>query len=139
MKYILYFVLLYLLLPLNTIADFIVILLFSVAINEHAEFTILYAFVAGLLVDLYYPSMLGLNMLLFLIIAQVLMVVKTYVTKTPIMLFAMFTVFFLVKVIVHHFVISFPTSILFLLISLCCFFPVFGLLHKILYRTWMKT
>jgi cell shape-determining protein MreD len=139
MKYFLYFILLYILLPLNTIADFIVILLFFVTISEHSDFAILYAFIAGLLVDLYYPSTLGLNMLLFLILVQVLLIIKTYVTKTLAMLFAMFTVFFLLKVMIHHIVIAFSISILFLIITLVCFFPVFGVLHKLVYRTWMKT
>ena len=134
-----YFVLLYILLPLNTLADFITILLFFVAVNEHTHFAVIYAFTAGLLVDLYYPSTLGMNMLLFVILIQILLIIKTYVTKTPIMLFALFTVFFLLKVIVNHIVIAFPTSITFLAISLLCFFPVFGLLHKIVYRTWMRT
>jgi rod shape-determining protein MreD len=139
MKYVLYFALLYVLLPLNTLADFIIILMFFVAINEHADFAIIYAFIAGLLVDLYYPSTLGMNMLLFVILVQILLIIKTYVTKTPIMVFALFTVFFLLKVIVHHMVVAFPTSIPFLLVSLLCFFPVFCLVHRIVYRTWMRT
>lgn len=139
MKYALYLILLYIMLPLNTVADFIVIMLFFIALNEHAYFAILYAFIAGLLVDLYYPSLLGFNMLFFIVLVQILLIIITYITRTPIMLFALFSVFFLVKVTIHHIIVAFDTSILFIILTIILFFPVFGLLNRIVYRTWMKT
>ena len=126
-------------LPLNTIADFVVIMLFFVAISEHAHVAILYAFIAGLFVDLYYPSLLGLNMLLFVVLVQILLIIISYITKTPVILFALFAVFFLIKITVHHIIIAFDTSILFIILTLAFFFPICGLLNKIVYRVWMRT
>lgn len=139
MKYLLYFLLLYVLLPLNTVADFIAIILFYIAVMENGYFAVICAFVTGLLVDLYYPSLLGLNMLLFLVLVQSLLVIKTYLAQTPITISGVFAIFFLTKITILHIVIAFDISIPYIILTFLFFFPAYWILNRLVYRTWMKT
>ncbi|MBN2620376.1 rod shape-determining protein MreD [candidate division WOR-3 bacterium] len=139
MKYVLYLLFIYILLPLNTAADFVLMILFYVTIIENSYFAIICAFIAGLLIDLYYPSLLGFNMLIFLVLVQSLLMVKKYVAQTPITILGLFTVFFLTKITIHHIIIAFDISILYVILTIVFFFPVYGITNQLFYRVWMKT
>jgi cell shape-determining protein MreD len=139
MKHLLYLVLLYLLLPLNTVADFVLIILFYVTITENSYFAIICAFVAGGLIDLYYPSLLGFNMLIFLVLVQALLMVKKYLAQTPITILGLFTVFFLTKITIHHIVIAFDISVPYVILTIVFFFPLYGIMNRLFYRVWMRT
>jgi rod shape-determining protein MreD len=138
MKYILYLILLYILLPLNNIADFIAIFLFFITITESAYFAIVCAFIGGLLIDLYYPSMLGLNVLILLVLVQALLSIKKYVAQTLITTSGLFTVFFLMRVTVQHVVIAFDLSILYVIITIAVFFPIYVIVTRTIRRLWMR-
>lgn len=139
MRFLLYFVLVYLFLPLNRTIDLITILVYFIILNEDEKFSIAFAFFAGLLIDLYYPIFLGLNMMIFLILCQTLIFFKKYFVREPFTLIFVFSIFYLLRILINFLVngiISNFTSIIFTIIFSL---PVIYLLNRISFRVWMKS
>ncbi|MBA7534744.1 hypothetical protein ES705_26993 [subsurface metagenome] len=138
MKYILYIALLYIFLPFNLYIDLIAILIFFVAFQEDERFVLLFSFFAGLLIDLYYPVVLGFNILVYIILAQTLVYIKKYIVHSPVVTFAIFTTFYLTKIAIIHLVVSAPLAIQPIIITSIAFFPIFMLLNRLVYKNWIK-
>lgn len=139
MKYLLYFALLYILLPFNLYIDMISILIFYLVFNEDERFTLAFSFFAGLLTDLFYPVVLGVNILIYLLLVQTMFYVKKYINQKMLINWAVFAIYYLVKIIITHIVISTPVSIKPIILTLFCFLPIILLFNKIKYKVWMKT
>ena len=138
MKYFIYIILLYIFLPFNFSIDLITTLVFFVIFNEDERFTLVFAFLAGLLVDLYNPVKLGANVLVYLILAQALLYLKKYIAQSLLAIVATFSIFYLLKIIVIHLALSSPLKIQPTIITIITFLPIFWVLNKLLYRVWMR-
>lgn len=138
MKYILYIVLLYVFLPFNLYIDLIAILIFFIAFQEDDRFVLLFSFFAGLLIDLYYPVVLGINMLIYIILVQTLIYIKRYIIHSPVVVFAIFMTFYLTKIVIMHLILSAPLVIQPIIITTIVFFPIFILLNRLFYKRWIK-
>lgn len=138
MKYLAYVFLLYVFLPFNHMIDIVAILLFIVYLREHPYFVLPFAFFAGLLLDLYYPVMLGFHMLTYLILMQLLIYIRKYLAHQTLIMFALFLAYYITKTIVSTLVfrIDLPLHAIGLTII------TFGVLSAITYvlpqRSWMK-
>lgn len=138
MKYILYIVLLYVFLPFNPYIDLIAILIFFIAFQEDDRFVLLFSFFAGLLIDLYYPVVLGINMLIYIILVQTLIYIKRYIVHSPVVVFAIFMSFYLTKIVIMHLILSAPLVIQPIIITTIVFSPIFILLNRLFYKRWIK-
>ncbi|MCK4672919.1 hypothetical protein KAT67_02935 [candidate division WOR-3 bacterium] len=138
MKYILYIVLLYVFLPFNLYIDLIAILIFFIAFQEDDRFVLLFSFFAGLLIDLYYPVVLGINMLIYIILVQTLIYIKRYIVHSPVVVFAIFMTFYLTKIVIMHLILSAPLVIQPIIITTIVFSPIFILLNRLFYKRWIK-
>lgn len=138
MKYILYIGLLYVFLPFNLYIDLIAILIFFIAFQEDDRFVLLFSFFAGLLIDLYYPVVLGINMLIYIILVQTLIYIKRYIIHSPVVVFAIFMTFYLTKIVIMHLILSAPLVIQPIIITTIVFFPIFILLNRLFYKRWIK-
>ncbi|MCK5258549.1 MAG: hypothetical protein KAJ69_03435 [Thermoplasmatales archaeon] len=138
MKYILYIVLLYVFLPFNLYIDLIAILIFFIAFQEDDRFVLLFSFFAGLLIDLYYPVVLGINMLIYIILVQTLIYIKRYIVHSPVVVFAIFMSFYLTKIVIMHLILSAPLVIQPIIITTIVFFPIFIFLNRLFYKRWIK-
>jgi len=138
MKYILYIVLLYVFLPFNLYIDLIAILIFFIAFQEDDRFVLLFSFFAGLLIDLYYPVVLGINMLIYIILVQTLIYIKRYIVHSPVVVFAIFMSFYLTKIVIMHLILSAPLVIQPIIITTIVFSPIFIFLNRLFYKRWIK-
>lgn len=139
MRFLLYFFLAYLFLPLNRTIDLITILVYFIILNEDERFSIAFAFFAGLLIDLYYPVSLGLNIMIFLILCQALIFFKKYFMRQPFTLIFVFSIFYLLRILINFVangMISHFTSMIFTIIFSL---PVICLLNRICFKVWMKS
>lgn len=138
MKYLIYVILLYVFLPFNYVIDIIAVLLFIVYLKENPYFVLLYAFFAGLLLDLYYPVMLGFHMVLYLTLMQMLIYVRKYLAHQTLITFTLFLAYYITKIIVSVLVlrINLPVQTIGLTIVT---FGVLTLVTSVLpQRSWMK-
>ncbi|MEO0106173.1 MAG: hypothetical protein ABIL70_02460 [candidate division WOR-3 bacterium] len=138
MRYIGYLLLLYLFVPINHTVDLITILLFFVLLNESPFYSIVFAFFAGLVIDLYHPVALGVNSLFYLLLGEGLILLKKYLPREFITINIVFIIFYCIKILLNLVVlgyrIPFPGGLLTLF-----FFPIsFFLLNKIFYKVWKR-
>lgn len=138
MKYAVYLLLLYIFLPFNSTFDFITILLFFVIFNEHEWFALVFAFFSGLLVDLYYPTHLGLNALLFTILAQILLIIRKYIARDLVIIALTFAVFYLTKIIVISITTGGPIRSGVFIFTLILGLPIYLLMSRLFYRAWLS-
>ncbi len=137
--YILYFILLYLTLPFNWVIDFIAIFGFFIIFNEDEHFALIYLFFSGLLLDLYNPSALGKNTLIYTLLAQGLIYTKKYISHNLITTLAAFTVFFALKTLLIQLTHPGYFTILQIILTEILFIPAFLILNRIKYGIWMKS
>lgn len=138
MKYLIYVLLLYVFLPFNYMIDIIAVLLFIVYLKENPYFVLPYAFFAGLLLDLYYPVMLGFHMVLYLMLMQMLIYIRKYLAHQTLITFALFLAYYITKIIVSALVlrINLPGQTIGLTIVT---FGVLTLVTSVMpQRSWMK-
>lgn len=138
-RYFIYILLLYILLPVNAAIDLIAILAFFVALNEDETIALLFAFLAGLLIDLYYPILFGINMLVYTVLVQAVLYVKKYFAQGPLILMVVFAAFYIAKHLVMYIFVAPVWHIQLLILTVALFLPVFLILNRTLYGIWMKT
>ncbi|MEO0185518.1 MAG: hypothetical protein ABIL20_06940 [candidate division WOR-3 bacterium] len=138
MRFLLYFILCYVLLPVNSTIDFISIILYFIILNEDEKFSIAFAFFAGLLMDLYLPVSLGLNTLIFLILGQALIFLKKYFVREPLTLFFIFLAFYLIRILLLYLINGITFNITTILLTVIVCLPVYYLLSKLCFRVWMR-
>ncbi len=138
MRFLLYFILVYFFIPINSAVDLLTILVYFVALNEDNRFSILFAFFVGLLMDLYYPVSIGVNMLIFLILTQGLVFIKKYLVREPLTLIIVFTIFYSVRVLTAYVIpgriIMWNNAFLTIIFAL----PVIFILQKICFNVWIR-
>lgn len=138
MKYLFYFLLLYLFLPFNHTIDLLVVLICYIIFNENEIFAIIFAFFSGLLIDLYNPYSLGFNTLIYTLFTQALLYLKRYLAKDLLTILLTFVVFYLVKFVIIRAVFLTQFKMLTILLTIAVFLPFLLLLNKVLYRVWMR-
>jgi len=139
MRYLLYAILLYIILPFNIYVDLLAILVFYIVFNEDEKFVLLFSFYAGLLIDLYYPVVIGINTLIYIVLVQALLHIKKYIIQSPIVTVAVFIAFYLTKIGIIHLAFSTPPKMQPIIITIAFFFPVFMIFQKLIHNIWMKT
>ncbi len=139
MRYVLYTALLYVILPFNIYVDLIAILIFYIAFNEDKKFVLLFSFYTGLLIDLYYPVVLGINTLTYIVLVQALLHIKKYIIQSPMVTMAVFVAFYLTKIVIIHLAFSSPPKMQPIIITIALFFPVFMVFQKLIHDIWMRT
>ncbi|KPJ72061.1 hypothetical protein AMJ52_07570 [candidate division TA06 bacterium DG_78] len=139
MKYIVYILLLYLFLPFSFSVDLVTLLLFFIIFNEDHRFALIFSFLIGLLVDLYSPVSLGINMLVYLILTQSLLYVKKYIAQNLATTFGTFTIFYVIKVTTIHIVLTSSLAFQPIITTIIAFLPFFFILNRLVHGIWMKT
>jgi rod shape-determining protein MreD len=139
MRLIVYVILLYILLPVNASIDLIAILIFFVAFRENELAALLYAFSAGLLIDLYYPILFGINMLTYVVLVQAVLYLKKYFTESPFIIWIAFTAFYLTRIFVTYVFVSPSVHVPLYALTIVFALPVFLVLNRTMYGVWMKT
>lgn len=139
MKYIIYILLLYLFLPFSFSIDLVTLLLFFIIFNEDHRFALIFSFLIGLLVDLYSPVSLGINMLVYLILTQSLLYVKKYIAQNLTTIFGTFTIFYVIKVTTIHIVLTSSLAFQPIITTIIAFLPFFFILNRLVHGVWMKT
>lgn len=138
-RYVLYVVLLYILLPVNASIDLIAMLIFFIAFREDESAALLFAFFAGLLIDLYYPILFGINMLTYVILVQAVLYLKKYFTENPFIIWVVFTIFYITRTIVIYVFVSPSLHIPLYVLTIAFSLPVFMVLNRTVHGIWMKT
>ena len=138
-RYFIYAILLYILLPVNATVDLIAMLVFFVALKENETTALLFAFLAGLLIDLYYPVLFGINMLVYTVLVQAVLYLKRYFAQGPLILLVVFAAFYLARNLVMYVFVAPIWHIQLLILTIALFLPVFLILNKTLHGIWMKT
>jgi cell shape-determining protein MreD len=138
MLYPVYVLILYILLPLNSLADLITVLVFFIAFNEDERFSVLFAFFSGLLIDLYNPIKLGLNALVLTVLSQSLIYLKKYVAKGLSPVFVTYLAFFLLRVFIVTLAAPGTFRLFNVLITIAAFLPLSYALNRMFRRSWMR-
>jgi rod shape-determining protein MreD len=138
-RYVLYIALLYILLPLNASIDLISMMIFFIALTENESAALLVAFFAGLLIDLYYPVLFGINMLTYAVLVQAVVYFRKYFTQSPFVIFAVFTCFYIIRSAVMYIIVTPTFHIPLFVLTIVFFLPVFVILNRTLHGTWMRT
>jgi rod shape-determining protein MreD len=137
-RYLVYILALYIALTLNAFIDVLAIIVFFIIMKEDARVALIFAFVAGLLIDLYSPAQLGVNTLVLLILTQTLLLLKRFLVVNPLTNVATFFVFYLIKTALANILISTPINTLHIVYTLAAFFPLTIILNRINFRIWMR-
>jgi len=137
-RYLIYFIVLYLTLPSNAMLDISLITVFFVIMEEDDRFALIFAFIAGLLIDLYQPIRIGINTLILITLTQLLLYLKRFLVLNPLTTMATFVVFYLIKIAITNIVVSAPIDPLHVVYTIVAFFPVIIILSKINFGTWMR-
>ena len=137
-RYLVYLVVLYLTLPANAILDISLITVFFVIMQEDERFALAFAFVSGLLIDLYQPIRVGINTLILITLTQILLYFKRLLVLNPLTTIAAFLVFYLIKTAITNSAVSSPRAPLHVVSTSAAFFPVNIVLSKITFGIWMK-
>ena len=138
-RYVLYVVLLYILLPVNASIDLIAMLIFFIAFQDDESAALLFAFFAGLLIDLYYPILFGINMLTYVVLVQAVLYLKKYFTESPFIIWVVFAIFYIIRTIVIYVFVSPSLHIPLYVLTIAFSLPVFMVLNRTVYGVWMKT
>ena len=139
MKFAIYLILFYLFIPFNRYVDMIAIIIFFIFWHESDWIGLAYALFVGLLIDLYYPSMLGLNMLILLVFGQIIILIRDFIVQNLPTTIAVFSAFFLSKTIIISLIAVSDFQIWSKIATFLAFVPVYFILHKIVYQKWMIT
>jgi rod shape-determining protein MreD len=137
-RYLVYILALYIALTINAFIDVLAIIVFFIIMKEDARVALIFAFVAGLLIDLYSPAQLGVNTLVLLILTQTLLLLKRFLVVNPLTNVATFFVFYLIKIALANILISTPINTLHIVYTLAAFFPLTIILNRINFRIWMR-
>lgn len=138
MRYLLYFFLLYVFLPLNAFVDLIAITVFFIIFHEPEQYALIFAFFAGLLLDLFQPVKLGLHTMLFTTLGQSLIFLRKFVAKGLIPITATFFIFFIVRTAALAFAVYRNFSFPVFLTTMTGFLPLYLLYHRLMLGSWTK-
>ncbi|MCX7995282.1 MAG: hypothetical protein N3A65_05890 [candidate division WOR-3 bacterium] len=139
MRYFFYFILSYLFLPFNYIIDLLAILVYFVILNEDDKFALIFSAFIGLILDLYYPVSLGVNMFVLLILAQSLVLIKKYFVREPLTMVFIFFIFYLLRILMAYIIQGrVPAWNTFILTIIFCL-PIIFVLQKIFYKVWIRS
>lgn len=137
-RYLLYFLTLYLSLPFNNTVEVALMILFFVIIKEDPRFALIFAFTVGLLTDLYYPIRLGASTIVYITLTQLLLYLKKFLVLNPPTTIATFTVLYLVKTAVLNIFVAAHIDAMRIILTILIFPPIAFLLNRIGLGIWMK-
>ena len=137
-RYLFYFIALYLSLPFNNTVEIAILILFLVIIKEDARFALIFAFMVGLLTDLYYPIRLGASTIVYISLTQLLLYLKRFLVLNPPTTIATFTVLFLVKTAALNIFVSAHIDATRIILTILIFLPIVFLLDRIGFGIWMR-
>jgi rod shape-determining protein MreD len=138
MKYLWYFVLLYILLPFNLYVDLISILIFYLIFHEDERFALVFAFFAGLLIDLFHPLVLGINIIIYIVLVEIVIYIKNYIVRSIWFSWIVFIAFYAARTFAIYIALSTTTSIISMFLTIISFLPFVLVLNKLKYRVWMR-
>ena len=120
--------------------DLLLVLLFLVAYNEPLTFALVYGFLLGLLIDLVNPANLGIHALVYTLLPLVIQFLKVRLYQNVVSVSLSFLVIFILKVVVIGLAARNPQvfSVLYFFYTIVCFFPIFLITNRLLFRAWMK-
>lgn len=137
-RYLLYIIGLYAVLPFSGTVDLPAIIVFYVITAEDPRFALAFAFGTGLLTDLYHPVRLGINMMVYTVLAQALLILRGFLVLNPLTTIATFIVLYLVKTAVLNLAIASPIGLMQIVYTVLVFFPVTCFLNKLSRGAWME-
>ncbi|MBE0432156.1 hypothetical protein IBX73_01680 [candidate division WOR-3 bacterium] len=137
LRYLLYIITLYVTLPFSGTVDLTAIIVFYVITTEDARFALAFAFGTGLLTDLYYPTRLGINTVVYVALTQALLFLKKFLVLNPLTTVATFIVLYLVKTVALSLAIASPIELTRIIYTVLAFFPTVSLLNKLSHGVWM--
>ncbi len=138
LRYLLYVIALYITIPFSGSVDVAMIIAFFVIIEEDSRFALVYAFLAGLITDLYFPVRLGISSLINIILAQSLIVLKKYLVLNPLTTIATFIVFYFIRTALLNIFIASPINLVQISCTILAFFPTFFILKRTVRGLWTK-
>ena len=138
MRYLLYVLLLYVFLPLNAFLDLITIMIFFIVFHEDERFALIFAFSAGLFLDLFNPVKLGLQTMVLTVLGQSLIFVRKFVAKGVLPITATVMVFYLIRVVTLTVAVPGTFSLAAVIATLAGFLPVYLAFNRITLGSWMK-
>jgi len=138
-KYIGYLILLYMFLPLGFYINLVSILLFFIIFNEDKKFALLFAFFSGLLIDLYYPTTLGLYTLIYTCLAQLLLYLKRYIMPGIFITFLGFIGFYFVQNLLGYLIVGHAIRLDQFTFTIISFLPSSLLLKKTFCGVWIQS
>jgi cell shape-determining protein MreD len=137
-RYLIYFIALYLVLPVSAVVDVLTIIVFFIIINEDMRIALIFSFFTGLLIDLYQPVRIGINTLIYIVLTQSLLFMKRYLVINPLTTIATFCVFYLIKIALANILASAPINLLHIGYTIAAFFPATMILNRIHFGIWMR-
>lgn len=138
LRYLFYIIALYATMPFSPTVDVTTVIVFFVLIEEDERFALCFAFLAGLISDLYFPVRLGVNMLTGVALGQLLILLKKYLVLNPLTTIATFIVFYFLKTATLNVAVSLPIEPMRILYTILVAFPTLLLLRRTLLGVWMK-
>ncbi len=138
MRYFLYFFLLYVFLPLNAFVDLIAITVFFIIFHEQEHYALIFAFFAGLLLDLFQPAKLGLQTMIFTALGQSLIFVRKFVAKGLIPITATFFIFFSIRTATMALAVYRNFSLPVFLTTMTGFLPLYLLYNRLMLGSWTR-
>lgn len=138
LRYLFYVVALYITLPFSGTIDVATVIVFFVILEEDTRFALIFAFLAGLISDLYFPVRLGINTLVNITLSQSLILLKKYLVLNPLTTIATFVVLYFVKIAVLNVLVSAPIDPAQISYTILIFFPVYFVLKRIVSGVWTK-
>lgn len=138
LRYLFYIIALYATMPFSHTVDVATVIVFFVLIEEDERFALCFAFLAGLVSDLYFPVRLGANTLTGITLGQALILLKKYLVLNPLTTLATFIVFYFLKTAILNVAVSSPIEPMRILYTILIAFPTLLLLRRTLLGVWMK-
>jgi rod shape-determining protein MreD len=118
--------------------DLISVLVFYIVFHEDERFTLIFSFLAGLLIDLFYPIVLGVNIIIYIVLVQIMLYVKKYIVHSIWVSWVVFTAYYIIKTVITYLTLSAPLRPFPIIMTLLGFLPFVLILNKLKYRVWMK-
>ena len=132
LRYLFYCIALYATMPFSPTVDVATVIVFFVLIEEDERFALCFAFLAGLISDLYFPVRLGANMLTGVTLGQLFILLKKYLVLNPLTTIASFIVFYFLKTAALNVAVSLPIEPMRAAYTILVAFPTLILLRKTL-------
>jgi rod shape-determining protein MreD len=120
------------------VIDLLSILLFFVILNEDDKFSITFSFFIGLLLDLYYPVTMGLNIFILLVLSQALVFIRKYFVHEPLTIIIVFVLFYSLRILLLYIFSGKFIGLAPMFFTIIACLPVTFLLQRLCFKVWMR-